>query len=457
MGGFRFTPEKLSRKAVSESLYLNLRRTPVNPAAEALVSEIHRRVILIEDHAKTRTRARRADADRQLRAAIGAIVGNLLLAWAETPPRAVSRSLFANTFTGEDIGYPAFADAMRWMKKEHLLHRRKGGRLPDGSKGAASRFWPTQGLLTLAASYGIDTATVATDFGWRKSTSQKVPKVREPIVLWEITAHPNAGRGRKLRIDQHDLVAASLQAEVERLNAFAAQHDVTGCRPPRWQRHFRGDWRLYGRLHAVGDGNYQSMPADRRVNDIRINGEPVVEIDISASHLSIMHALMSLPLPESDPYAIPGPNRKVVKVWINATLGKGSPVRKWPKKRLAKMPELAALDPLKVMAAVLKQYPWLAEPWRLASEFEAVANPKRVLPHMLMGIESDIMLAVVQALNAQGILGMPIHDGILVPAPAADLACDLILSISRRESGIELKVKTYPILVHRPQLQPKGT
>ncbi|MBL6456963.1 hypothetical protein JMJ55_16620 [Belnapia sp. T6] len=326
------------------------------------------------------------------------------------------------------------------MEKDYLLRRRKGGRLSDGSKGAASRFWPTERLLTLAATYGIDTATVSKDFGWRKSASQKVPKVRESIVLKEVTAHPNADRGRKLRIDPHDPIAASLKAEVERLNIFAAGFNVTGCLPPRWQRHFRGDWRLYGRLHAVGDGNYQNMPPERRINDIRINGEPVVEIDISSSHLSIMHALVGLPLPEGDLYAVPGFDRRVVKAWVNATLGKGSPVRKWPRGPLERMAELAAIDPLKVMGAVLGRYPWLAEPWRLATEFAAVAQPKRVLTHLLMGIEADIMLAVVQALNRQGILGLPIHDGILVPASAAGLACDLIRAISRQEIGLALRL-----------------
>ncbi len=80
MGGFRFTPEKLSRKAVADSRYLNPLRAPSNPAAEAFAAELHRRALRAEANAGNRVRARRADADRQLRAAIGAIASNLLLA-----------------------------------------------------------------------------------------------------------------------------------------------------------------------------------------------------------------------------------------------------------------------------------------------------------------------------------------------------------------------------------------
>lgn len=452
MGGFRFAPEKLSLQQVSESRLLSLLRTASNPAAEAFIAEVERRVLAAETWSGERKRKRRATARIQFRQAVTAIVANLLLAWSQTPPLPTSRTLHAASFTGEDIGLPAFRDAVRWLKAAYLMHHRKGGRSKDGTKGSTGRFWPYDQLLNLAATYGIDANTVTSDFGWRKNSSQKAPKVRETVVLKGIPAHPNAKAGRKLRIDPHDLIASTLRAEVEALNRFAASVNVQGCRPPRWQRQFRGDFRLYGRLHAVGEGNYQSMAAKDRVADIRIAGEPVVEIDIGSSHLSIMHGLLRLPLPEGDLYAVPGFPRQVVKIWINATLGKGSPVRKWPKERLKIMPALAEVDPRAVMAAVLGRYPWLAEPWRLALEFAHLARPQRVLPHMLMGIEAEIMLAVVQDLRRQSILGLPIHDGIIVPASAEAAACKLIQDIGMREVGV-----TFRLDVRRPPLVPANT
>jgi hypothetical protein len=452
MGGFRFAPEKLSLRQVGSSQRLSLLRTASSLAAEAFVAEVERRILATEASSGERQRNRRAMARTQRCQAITAIVANLLLAWSQTPSLATSRTLDANSFTGEDIGYPAFYDAVRWLKAANLMHHRKGGRSKDGTKGSTARFWPSDQLLNLAATYGIDTGTVATDFGWRKNSSEKAPKVRETVVLKVIAAHPNAAAGRNLRIDPHDLIATTLRAEVEALNKFAASVSVEGCRPPRWQRHFRGDFRLYGRLHAVGEGNYQAMPANHRVADIRIAGEPVVEIDIGSSHLSIMHGLMRLPLPEGDLYAVPGFPRSVIKIWINATLGKGSPVRKWPKERLVKTPALADVDPLAVMAAVLGRYPWLAEPWRVASEFAHVADPKRVLPHLLMGVEAEIMLAVAQELRRQGILGLPIHDGILVPASAEAVAYKLIQDIGMREIGVTLRLD-----VKRPPLVPANS
>ena len=63
-----------------------------------------------------------------------------------------------------------------------------------------------------------------------------------------------------------------------------------------------------------------------------IDGQPVVEIDIRASFLTILHALREEPLDLSrDPYAIAGLPRSVVKAWINMTLGHDRFHTRWPK------------------------------------------------------------------------------------------------------------------------------
>jgi hypothetical protein len=118
-----------------------------------------------------------------------------------------------------------------------------------------------------------------------------------------------------------------------------------------------------------------------------------------------MHGLLRLPLPEGDLYELPGIPREVAKAWITATLGKGSPVWRWSKDAVRRTPELRDHPAPIVMAAVLARYPFLAEPWRAAEGFRHVADPKRVLIHLLMGIESDVILAMLEALRAGGVLG----------------------------------------------------
>ncbi len=410
------------------------------------------KLLAMEAYKGLRSRQRRADVTVQFRDAVGAIVGNLLVAWAQDRPVPTSRSLDRNTFTGEPIGARVFADTIELMAAYNLLRQRRGGRSKDGKAGIASRFFPTHVLLRLAAEYGVDQNTARSDFRQYRRATTKAPKVRELIVVKPIGAQPKLPSGGRLPIDRHDPIAATLRAEVEALNTFAATVVVDGCTPPRWQRQFRHDFRLYGRLHAVGDGNYQNMRQEDRLALIRINGEPVVEVDIGSSHLSLMHGLLRLPLPEGDLYDVPGLPREVVKAWINATLGNGRPHRRWPEEFLAKKPSFAGYPIQQVASAVIARYPWMAEPAVVAQEFAHIAPPHRVLPHLLMGIEAEVMMATVQALRAKMILALPMHDGLIMPASAEEIACRLL-----REAGERIAVVTLRLKVDRPSLPDRMT
>ena len=65
---------------------------------------------------------------------------------------------------------------------------------------------------------------------------------------------------------------------------------------------------------------------------------------------------------------------------------------------------------------------------------------------MLMGVESDVILDTLQALRAEGVLGLPMHDGIIVPASAEARACELLRQAGEAVAGVELRLK-----VDRPQ------
>ena len=76
-----------------------------------------------------------------------------------------------------------------------------------------------------------------------------------------------------------------------------------------------------GRIYGVGDYNYQNVRKSDRPN-LRIDGEPIVEIDINASYLSILHGISGCPLPERDDlYDIGGIDRTIIKAWVSSTIG----------------------------------------------------------------------------------------------------------------------------------------
>ena len=79
-----------------------------------------------------------------------------------------------------------------------------------------------------------------------------------------------------------------------------------------------------GRLYSQHfTDSYQVMSAEQRLK-MTINGDPVAEIDIRASYLTIFLSLHGIQLPEDDPYELPGlgpEHRDAVKAWMVATFG----------------------------------------------------------------------------------------------------------------------------------------
>jgi hypothetical protein len=92
------------------------------------------------------------------------------------------------------------------------------------------------------------------------------------------------------------------------------------------------------------------------------NGEPVAEADVRAPHLSFMHGLLGLPLPEGDPYEFSDVPRSVAKVWIAATRGKGSPVKRWAATAAKDSPEILGVDARQVDEVICRRYPFLRRP-----------------------------------------------------------------------------------------------
>jgi hypothetical protein len=90
-------------------------------------------------------------------------------------------------------------------------------------------------------------------------------------------------------------------------------------------------WNKGGRLYSQGEDSYQRLHKDERLKML-IDGQPVVEIDVTASFLTILHARCGKPLDLSrDPYEIEGLPRSVVKTWVTMTLGHDKFHTRWPR------------------------------------------------------------------------------------------------------------------------------
>jgi hypothetical protein len=155
-----------------------------------------------------------------------------------------------------------------------------------------------------------------------------------------------------------------------------------------------------------------------------INGEPVVEIDISGSYLTIFLSLHGLQLDlTEDPYALPGlglEHRGAVKQWFVGTFGNNKPIRKWPKDMLDDDPGLRNYRAAEITEAVFTKYPVLkswGEP--LNGRIYSWAD--------LMWLESAVMFSTMLDLMRQhGTPSLTVHDSLIVPVSQAEIASETL-------------------------------
>jgi hypothetical protein len=180
-----------------------------------------------------------------------------------------------------------------------------------------------------------------------------------------------------------------------------------------------------------------------RRKQIRINGEPVADLDFSSMFTRLAYADMGLTAPDGDLYAIPGleDHRDGVKLAMNCFLFDETITRRsWPKDMRygyetdadvtgddadeGKLP--AGWTVPKTKNAILSVHPALRQAWG------------RGLGYRLMWQESEILLTVLRELMDVGIPALGLHDGLLVPISSADKVLQVMKSASRQVVGVEL-------------------
>jgi hypothetical protein len=431
---------------------LALDSIPSTPEAVALVDA------LAEMVASTDTKRRGPKLRAKLSTAVGAVVSALLTNWGRSPARPVYRSGKATGFSNGPVGHRQFIAVIEGLQSLGFVGSQRGYQIATdwgdakSWSGKAARFWPTAALLEFATSHGVTADTVDRQF--KAPPPTKAPSVRKLVVVTSLkrTIGYRTGQGMKQQLEE-----SVLSSELERVrssvlatNAFCAQHDVQGCLPPRLKRTFTVNASLGGRWIAVGrEGVYQTMPAAERLTRITIDGEPVAEVDVHASHLSIIHGLLGLPLPSDDLYGFPTVPRAVVKGWITATLEKGSPVTKWARKATGDNSELHDYDPRQVGGVICERYPFLRNPADAVAipaglnKMTRIERPSKLLTHRLMAIEAKALTGAMEYLRiARGVLALPMHDGLLVPLSGADHAPGVLVGAYSAAAKVRIRCTT---------------
>jgi hypothetical protein len=441
------TPEQRAPYLRAASHYSMLTRTADTAEAESLAKAL---TLALDDHQRCtggRTNRRGEAALAKLQRAVAAFVGDLLAAegwgaWGGLIYRSTQTNSFSRT--------PVTADNVRallaYLTSEGLAERYPGFSpakhdFGDGvkvalSKAQSARFRATPRLLVLAEQHGVVMGYAGDHFPLPARPIPEPPRV----VLKSAKRRTEAGYlvpSVDMPIPDCPEVQA-IQAQLATISRFLEGVDIAGGTYRGFFRQFEhGDapafrWNMGGRLYAVGRDAYQQQKKAKRLA-MCLDGEPVVEIDIRASYLTILHGLMQEPIDLSkDPYEIAGFDRSVVKTWITASITNGKPLERWS----ARHKEDFASDhpgrsltsshkPRAVEAAVMLRHPILRDLTSLGASWPE-----------LMFVESEAIIATMLDLIEAGVPSLPVHDSILVPATRETLAMEVLTRRFEQKAGI---------------------
>jgi len=378
---------------------------------------------------------------------VGALVSDLLyIAWNENIDYGY-HCVRPAAFTGKEVGYKPFVSVEKGLYALNLIAKKKGFKEHTGpnAKATATRFWPTAKLLRMALAYGITPANRSAHFGFMERPSS----IPQPVTLK--TARTFGREPQPMVIQPDDEKAQAIAAQVNALNTFFAAQVIEPNKHYGFVRMFSNgdqldvDWDQGGRLYSIGFDNYQQLPGKPRKGvpicraDIRINGEATVELDIKASHLTILHAMMKAPPPDRpEPYAVEGYDRSVIKTFVTMTLGYDRFHKDWTegavatfnkKSKSEERPEgldLTSYDFNEVKEKTLRSLPILQE-WK----------DSYIRWGDLQYVESEVIIATVSELAFEyGIAALPVHDSIIVPVSARTLATKMLKRLFEQIIGV---------------------
>lgn len=179
-----------------------------------------------------------------------------------------------------------------------------------------------------------------------------------------------------------------------------------------------------GRLYG---GFWQNLPRVRRPS-IRIEGEPVTVLDYSSMFPRLAYAVVRVTPPDGDLYAIPGleEHRPAVKLLMNAMFFDGHARSTWPKS--AEVPQPERWKVAEMRRAILVHHPHLRPLFG------------QEVGHSLMHLESRIMMAVLEELTSRRIIGLGLHDGLVVPSSRASEVGRIM-----RDTALDITSATLPV------------
>ncbi|WP_170790269.1 hypothetical protein [Ruegeria lacuscaerulensis] len=426
------------RDALNNARMATFDRSPSSDAAKAWIGAIQALTLAYEAKKHPRKRARRRADHLSFSEAVGAFAADLLRHSANEESRGfMHRSADREELTSTLVSSDNFEKLVKYWTELSLMEMTgyidarddfEGARVPFYRR--ARRFRATRFFLDLATDHGVEPQTVKNHF----EVSQRHANVVQ-VRAAKGADQSNAGRGKliKQNVDRY-------RGECDRvrhLNQLIANHEYNLSDTPIVRRVFncgdrRGfDFNLGGRFYGASDDNWMDMPKAQRAR-IRIDGEETTEIDVRASHLSILYSILGKsPDRTTDPYSIEGIHREVVKKVIVTAIGSGKLPSRWPKGFKEEFEVQHGWAPQKrhkmkdITEAILKKHPVLLELKKGELDW---AN--------LQFEEAECFFTAMMSMhNEDQVPSLPIHDSLIVRVRDAGYAANCLRDAYEKRLG----------------------
>ncbi len=342
----------------------------------------------------------------------------------------LNHGLSPAAFDDRPVGYKTFKPIVETMEAVSLISISKGrnAQAPQFDEGAAhsyhpslsSRFNPKQVMVSMAEQAGVH----------HGSAKKHIPQqLLNNIIEARGTSTSVSGvktKGKKLKFG-HTEKSRAMEANVKSLNKFLACFELEGGSFSGYRGLFSNgdidgfDFQWGGRLYGVGDYSYQTIKKTER-QKMTIGGEDVVEIDINASYLTILHGIEGYPLPNRDDlYAISGYNRTIVKAWITAFIGHHGFHTRCPKNAIQEIQD-AGIDKSAELTMRLLQ-PVILDHFPMQADWPS----QKVTWADLMFTESEIIIGtMLELMHSYGIPCFSVHDSIIVRKSDQQIAMETL-------------------------------
>jgi hypothetical protein len=459
------TVASINQEELQTATYASLRADPISEPATALAAKL---ASMVEDRTVERglRKNKRKDTAGKLEYATGAFLADLLRPFEANEPNGwVYRSLKKSSFNGAAVYWRTFEQLTEGLKSLAYLDHVRGHKVAkdryEDTMQYASRFRATPALLKFCSDHGVEPIKCSEHFAFKYDLPEHPLELRTRKPKDFFTRH-SAPSGKPMEFERTGMVE-DMENAVRELNTFFDKQTLRAGEHHGYIRIFsNGDdpdfnWNKGGRFYSQHmHTSYQAMSGIRR-RMMTINGEPVAEIDIRASYLTIFLSMHGIQLDHTkDPYELEGlgaEHRVAVKSWFTGTFGNSKPIRRWPPEMVKDVPRLNEYRVASVTQAVMAKYPAMAT-WGQPLNGHVLSWAD------LMYLESAVMSGAMRKLMLiDNTPSLCVHDSLIVAVSKAETAREAIAMSFYAKHRVQplLKINPPTIEITRDTKGEQGT